>query len=122
MGSLSYLPGRSTLLLLFKAARGRLTATSEYMGSLSDARITSATEEMNQISDDIREAIIGFSVHDDAARRASKLAPREAPLRGLGSPATTLRPLPNEVPQLSGAQIIASPPIEKPEPDVWSSP
>jgi len=78
MGSLSYIPGRSTLLLLFKAARGRLMVTSEYLGSLSEARLASATEEMNQISDDIREAMNVSSVHDDAARRASELAERQA--------------------------------------------
>jgi hypothetical protein len=53
---LSYIPGKSTLLVLFKAARVRLMASSENVGSLPDARIASATEEINRISDDIRDA------------------------------------------------------------------
>jgi hypothetical protein len=51
MGSLSYISQKSMMLLRFKAARTRLMATS---GSLSDTRIASATEEINQLSDDIR--------------------------------------------------------------------
>jgi hypothetical protein len=53
---LSYVPGKSTLLLLFKASRVRLMANSESVGSLPDSRIASATEEINRISDDIRDA------------------------------------------------------------------
>jgi hypothetical protein len=56
MRLLSYVPRKSTLLLLFKAARVRLMANSENLGSLPDSRIASATEEINQISDDIRDA------------------------------------------------------------------
>jgi hypothetical protein len=93
MGSLSYIPGRSTLLLLFKAARDRLMISSEYLGSLSETRLTSATEEMNRVSDDIREAMNISSVHDDAARRASELAEREP----------TPPALSNNARQLSGA-------------------
>jgi hypothetical protein len=74
VGSLSYIPGKSTLLVLFNAARVRLMANSENVGSLPDARIASATEEINRISDDIRDATAGTPVHDDAAPRASKLA------------------------------------------------
>jgi hypothetical protein len=56
MRSLSYIPGRSTLVLLFNAARVRLMSYSARIDSLSDTRIESATEEINQISDDIRDA------------------------------------------------------------------
>jgi hypothetical protein len=42
MGSLSYISQKSILLLRFKAARMRLMATSEKIGSLSDTRIASA--------------------------------------------------------------------------------
>ena len=60
MRVLSYIPGKSTLVLLFKAARVRLMSNGARVDSLSDARIESATEEMNQISDDIRDAkVIG---------------------------------------------------------------
>jgi len=53
---LPYIPGKSTLLVLFKAARVRLMASSENVSSLPDARIASATEQINRISDDIRDA------------------------------------------------------------------
>ena len=56
MPSLSYIPGKPTLVLLFKAARVRLMTNSARADSLSDTRIVSATEEMNRISDDIRDA------------------------------------------------------------------
>jgi hypothetical protein len=46
MGWPSYIPGKSTLLL-FKAARVRLMATSENVGSLPNKRIASATEVAN---------------------------------------------------------------------------
>ena len=80
----SYIPGKSTLLLLFKAARVRLMATSENVGSLPDKRIASATEEINQISDDIRDAkAIASSDHADATPAASEPIDREAALAAL---------------------------------------
>jgi hypothetical protein len=81
---LSYIPGKSTLLVLFKAARVRLMANSENIGSLPDARIASATEEINRISDDIRDAkAAGSSDHADAAPAENKPADPE-----LGPPIT----------------------------------
>jgi hypothetical protein len=78
MGSLAYIPRKSTLLVLFKAARVRLMAACENIGLLSESRLASITEEVNRLSDDIREATTGTSVHDDAALRANKLDEREA--------------------------------------------
>jgi hypothetical protein len=52
----TYIPSSSTLVILFKIARARLMASSHNVALLSDARLISATEEMNKISDDIREA------------------------------------------------------------------
>jgi hypothetical protein len=52
----TYVPSSSTLVILFKIARARLMAGSHYVALLSDARLISATEEMNQIADDIRVA------------------------------------------------------------------
>jgi hypothetical protein len=66
MGSLYYIPQKSRLLLLFKAARMRLIATSENVSLLSEARITSATEEINQISDDILVRMRWFSSSVDS--------------------------------------------------------
>lgn len=78
MGSLYYIPQKSRLLLLFKAAKMRLIATSENVSLLSDARITSATEEINQISDDILDAKGATSSNRaDAASLASKPADSE---------------------------------------------
>ena len=75
MASLFYIPANSTLLLLFKAARARLIATSENLGSLSDVRVALATEEMNRISDDIRQAKgSGYSDEYDAVRSAGGAA------------------------------------------------
>jgi hypothetical protein len=73
MGSLPYISQKS-MLLRFKAARTRLMATSEKIGSLSDTRIASATEEINQISDDIRAKGATSSNRADAATPASKPA------------------------------------------------
>ncbi len=75
MSSLSYISQKSRLLRLFKAARMRLMATSENVSSLSEARITSASEEIDQISDDIRDAKGATSSNRaDAATPASKPA------------------------------------------------
>ena len=51
-----YVPSSSTLVILFKIARARLMASSHNAAMLTDDRLISATEEMNRISDDIREA------------------------------------------------------------------
>jgi hypothetical protein len=73
MDWLTYIPGKSTLLLLFKAARVRLMTNSENVASLPDARIASATEEINRISYDIRDAkAASSSVHAGAALPANK--------------------------------------------------
>jgi len=75
MGSLSYISQKSRLLRLFRAAKMRLMATSENVSSLSEARITSASEEIDQISDDIRDAKGATSSNRaDAATPASKPA------------------------------------------------
>lgn len=52
----TYVPSSSTLVILFKIARARLMASSHNVSLLTDARLISATEEMNKISDDIRGA------------------------------------------------------------------
>jgi hypothetical protein len=52
----TYVPSSSTLVILFKIARARLMASSHNVALLTDARLISATEEMNKISDDLRGA------------------------------------------------------------------
>jgi hypothetical protein len=71
MVPLSYVPRKSTLLLLFDEAAWRLVDNSEGTGRLSEARLVAATEELNRIADEIREASTRASTRDDAALRAS---------------------------------------------------
>ena len=52
----TYVPSSSMLVILFKIARARLMASSHNVALLTDARLISATEERNKISDEIREA------------------------------------------------------------------
>jgi hypothetical protein len=82
MGSLYYIPRKSTLLSLFKAARVRLAANGEQARRLSGTRIASATKEINQISDDIRDAKGSGSSRDhlDAATPLRKPADPEVAL------------------------------------------
>jgi hypothetical protein len=73
MGTLAYIPRKSTLLLLFDKAVWRLVDNGE--GSLlSDARLVAATEELNRIADEIRDASMAVHTHDDAAIRPDNKA------------------------------------------------
>jgi hypothetical protein len=65
-----YVPSSSTLVILFKIARARLMASSHNVALLTDARLISATEEMNRISDDLRDA-----EQEVARRRAEEAQP-----------------------------------------------
>ncbi len=51
-----YTPSSATLVILFKIARARLVASSNNVTLLTDARLISAAEEMNKLSDDLRDA------------------------------------------------------------------
>ena len=53
---LSFIPGKSTLVLLFGAAKRRVAEQTDGVAELPNERIQSATEELNQIADDVREA------------------------------------------------------------------
>ena len=68
MGTPAYTPRKSTLLLLFDKAVWRLVDNSEGC-QLSDARLAAATEELNRIADEIRDASMAIQTHDDAAVR-----------------------------------------------------
>ena len=50
------MPGKEGLVLLFKAARQRLIRQPGNIAELPNARIVTATTELNQITDDIRDA------------------------------------------------------------------
>lgn len=71
-GWLPYIPATTTLVLLFKAARIRLMANAAAVEALSDAQIASATEEMNRISDDIRDARIAGPLRHQRARPSNE--------------------------------------------------
>jgi hypothetical protein len=58
-----WLSGKATLAQLFMAAKRRVLEQTDDVANLPKARIVSATEELNQIADDIRDA--------QAAREAS---------------------------------------------------
>jgi hypothetical protein len=99
---ITYIPGHSTLLFLYKAARVRLMVNSANVGDLSDKRIASATEEINQISDDIRDAKVG-----DASDRASVPAGPDIALPSTVAVAGALRPAPVASPEQPPSKFIA---------------
>ena len=49
-------------MLLFEFAKRRVQLHTDGAGKLSKARIVSATEELNQIADDVRDAEEAFGV------------------------------------------------------------
>ena len=51
-----WLSGKATLAQLFKAAKRRVAEQTDDIANLPKARIVSATEELNQIADDVRDA------------------------------------------------------------------
>jgi hypothetical protein len=53
---LPFVPSKASLVLLFQAAKRRVTQQTAEIDALPNARIASATEELNQIADDVREA------------------------------------------------------------------
>ena len=55
MSWLAFIPGKTVLVGLFKAATRRVTDETEDVGNLPNARIVTATEELNQIADDVRD-------------------------------------------------------------------
>ncbi len=76
---LPYVPRKGTLLMLFAAARQRVALQTAEAGNLSDARIDSATEELNQIADDVRDAepVPAPSLSADALTRTGAPSPPE---------------------------------------------
>jgi hypothetical protein len=111
MGSLSYIAQKSRLLRLFKAARIRLMATGENVSLVSEARITSATEEMKQISDNIRDAKSATSSNRaDAATPASKPADSQGvPLPTIVAPRTAKPKAPHKPPQVAEVTAVDLP-------------
>jgi hypothetical protein len=52
-----FVPGKATLVLLYRAAQQRMAEQTNDIADLPDWRIISATEELNQIADDVRDAM-----------------------------------------------------------------
>ena len=50
------IPRKASLALLFRVAKRRLTEQTDDVAELPNARITTATKELNQITNDIRGA------------------------------------------------------------------
>lgn len=63
----TYIPGSSTLVILFRLARARLSASPHDISLLTDKRLASATEEMQKISDDLRDPE-DTETHTDTAK------------------------------------------------------
>ena len=53
---LPYKTAKAVLLLLFKRATRRVAGQTEEVAKLSNARIETATEQLNQVADEIRDA------------------------------------------------------------------
>jgi hypothetical protein len=71
MGWRSFIPSKATLIRHFEAAKRRLIMQGKAVAGLSNVRIVTATDELNQIVDDIRDA--------PSAPKNPPLAVREPP-------------------------------------------
>lgn len=67
------IPRKAALAALFRAARRRLTDQTGDVAELPNARIITATKELNQITDDIRGA-------QGAPEEAPSAIPKKSPL------------------------------------------
>jgi hypothetical protein len=74
----SYIPSKATLVRHFKAAKQRLITQRKAIAGLPSARIVTATDELNQIVDDIRDAP-GALKKPPLAIQDPPLASREPP-------------------------------------------
>ena len=66
-------PRKASLALLFRVAKRRLTEQTDDVAELPNARIITATKELNQITDDIRGA-------QGAPEEAPSAIPKKSPL------------------------------------------
>ena len=64
---------KAYLVALFEAARRRLTRQTGDIAELSKTRIVTATNELNQVADDIREAQPPPEVPTSATQREPRL-------------------------------------------------
>ena len=53
---LPFKTAKAVLVLLFKRATQRVAQQTEHVAKLSNERIEAATEQLNQVADDIRDA------------------------------------------------------------------
>jgi hypothetical protein len=66
-------PRKANLVLRFKAAKRRMTTQTDNVAELANTRIATATVELNQIVDDIRDA-------QDAPEKPPRAVQKEPPL------------------------------------------
>ena len=79
MGWPSFIPGKATLVRHFKAAKRRLIMQRKAIAGLPNVRIVTATNELNQIVDDIRDAPGEPKNPPPAIREPPPLAGRDPP-------------------------------------------
>ena len=79
MGWRSFIPGKATLVRHFKAAKRRLIMQRKAIAGLPNVRIVTATNELNQIVDDIRDAPGESKNPPPAIREPPPLAGRDPP-------------------------------------------
>ena len=79
MGWRSFIPGKATLVRHFKAAKRRLIMQRKAIAGLPNVRIVTATNELNQIVDDIRDAPGESKIPPPAIREPPPLAGRDPP-------------------------------------------
>ena len=75
----SFIPSKATLVRHFKAAKRRLITQRKAIAGLPNARIVTATDELNQIVDDIQDAPGASKKPPLAIREPPPLASREPP-------------------------------------------
>jgi hypothetical protein len=80
MGWRSFIPGKAALVRHFKAAKRRLVMQRKAIAGLPNLRIVTATNELNQIVDDIRDAPGESKNPPPAIREPPPLAGRDPPL------------------------------------------
>jgi hypothetical protein len=87
-----FVPGTRLLVMLFSLAKQRLARHTDGVGKLSEARITSATEELNQIADDIRDAEAALEPSLPTGSQTNVKSPGTVDAVAAGTPAISWRP------------------------------
>lgn len=87
----SFTPSKATLIRHFKAAKQRLVLQRKTIAGLPNVRIVTATDELNRIVDDIRDAPNAPKSPPLAVRESPPLASQEPPPRAIHTVGKLLR-------------------------------